>query len=174
MKMCTVCKKEKPFDQYGKNASLKSGLNSACRECMRVRSKTQYRKHADKRLAEKAAYREQHREQLKLNAREYRKRAWDINKKWRNENRDKIKETAARRRQRIREQKVGVIPMAYIERLLRQPCFYCGGEATEIDHVIPIVRGGKHSIGNIVSSCQTCNQHKSTRLLIEWKAIGKC
>lgn len=173
MKPCSACKETKPFSEFPINKALKSGYNSACKECMKKRSRAQYRKHVEKRLAEKAEYREKNREQLKLNAREYRKRAWDVNKKWRTENREKIKETAARRRERIREQKVGVISMRYIDRLLQKPCVYCGGEATEIDHVIPISRGGKHSIGNIVSSCQSCNQKKSTKLVIEWKAIGK-
>lgn len=173
MKTCSVCKEAKQYSEYGKNASLKDGHNSACKACMKVRQRAQYQKHREKRLAEKAEYRQANREHIKLHAREYRKRAWDVNKKWRTENRDKIRETAARRRERMREQQVGTIPMKYIERLLRQPCAYCGGSATEIDHVIPIVRGGTHSIGNIVSACQTCNQHKSTRLLIEWKALGK-
>lgn len=173
MKSCSSCKEIKAFSEFGFNKALKSGYNSACRKCIKERSRVQYQKHREKRLQEKAEYREEHRELLKLNAREYRRRAWDVSKEWRIANRDKIRDTSARRRERIRQQRVGIISMKYIERLLEKPCVYCGGKASEIDHVIPISRGGKHSIGNIVSCCQSCNQKKSTKLVIEWKAIGK-
>jgi predicted nucleic acid-binding Zn ribbon protein len=51
-------------------------------------------------------------------------------------------------------------------------CAYCGDlmETPEIEHVLPIVRGGRHSIGNIVLSCRPCNRAKSHRTVMEWRA----
>jgi 5-methylcytosine-specific restriction endonuclease McrA len=51
-------------------------------------------------------------------------------------------------------------------------CAYCGNhmEAPEIEHVLPIVRGGRHSIGNIVLACRPCNRGKSHRTVMEWRA----
>ena len=40
-------------------------------------------------------------------------------------------------------------------------CVYCGAQATEIDHVIPVSRGGSHSLSNLVASCTPCNQTKN-------------
>ncbi|UJQ86226.1 HNH endonuclease [Gordonia phage GiKK] len=48
-------------------------------------------------------------------------------------------------------------------------CFYCGvqGVMTQ-DHVIPLSRGGVHSIGNIVPACLSCNCSKGSKLLVEY------
>lgn len=47
-------------------------------------------------------------------------------------------------------------------------CFYCAVElvngATELDHYIPISKGGDHSIGNVVFSCRQCNNLKRAKI----------
>lgn len=44
-------------------------------------------------------------------------------------------------------------------------CAYCGIQTNmTIDHVIPLSKGGEHSIENIVPSCAECNSHKHTKL----------
>jgi len=51
-------------------------------------------------------------------------------------------------------------------------CAYCGGgagETLELEHVIPLARGGRHSIGNVVPACRRCNATKNDRLLVEWR-----
>jgi len=48
-------------------------------------------------------------------------------------------------------------------------CAYCGAaEELTQDHVIPISRGGRHAIGNLLPACRSCNSSKRTRLLVEW------
>lgn len=43
-------------------------------------------------------------------------------------------------------------------------CAYCGAEnATHIDHVIPLCRGGSAFPANLVPSCSPCNRSKSWR-----------
>ena len=41
-------------------------------------------------------------------------------------------------------------------------CFYCGDKPTKLtkDHVIPLTRGGKNNIENIVPACWKCNYKK--------------
>lgn len=49
-------------------------------------------------------------------------------------------------------------------------CSYCGTAAKlTVDHVIPLARGGAHSIGNLVAACETCNKRKGKLLLAEWR-----
>lgn len=49
-------------------------------------------------------------------------------------------------------------------------CFWCGDRIQKyhIDHVMPLSKGGSHSIGNIVISCPTCNIKKNNRLPIDF------
>ena len=48
-------------------------------------------------------------------------------------------------------------------------CQYCGTQFNKthltLDHVIPIVQGGKKSWENIVTACKPCNQRKGAGLL---------
>lgn len=48
-------------------------------------------------------------------------------------------------------------------------CVYCKGEATCLDHVIPISKGGADAPFNLVAACRPCNTSKSNKLLTEWK-----
>ena len=40
-------------------------------------------------------------------------------------------------------------------------CQYCGGEAHEVDHVVPVSRGGSHLLSNLAASCKGCNASKN-------------
>lgn len=60
------------------------------------------------------------------------------------------------------------------QRLLRRyddRCAYCGTrpDVIHMDHVVPLKRGGQHSIGNVLPACPDCNLRKSARLLAAWK-----
>lgn len=50
------------------------------------------------------------------------------------------------------------------QQLQKGICHYCGqhfsAEDLTMDHVLPIVRGGKSSKGNIVACCKQCNNDK--------------
>lgn len=51
-------------------------------------------------------------------------------------------------------------------------CHYCGGrfKSTELtmDHIVPIIRGGRSVKGNVVPCCKACNTDKKAQLLMEW------
>ncbi len=51
-------------------------------------------------------------------------------------------------------------------------CAYCEKPATQIDHVLAIVRGGLDSPENVVPACRSCNASKCSKLLL-WQWIGK-
>ena len=52
-------------------------------------------------------------------------------------------------------------------------CHYCGRQVgarqLTMDHVVPLVRGGRSTRGNIVPSCKTCNNKKQFLLPVEWE-----
>lgn len=61
-----------------------------------------------------------------------------------------------------REQWLAIVE-AYDDR-----CAYCGDLYKVIEHVIPLSRGGKNEVGNVVPACEPCNDHKHTKTPVEW------
>lgn len=49
-------------------------------------------------------------------------------------------------------------------------CHYCGTDVGpfEVDHVIPLSRGGTSDPGNLVVACRKCNQSKRDKTPAEW------
>lgn len=48
-------------------------------------------------------------------------------------------------------------------------CAYCGAVGDmQIEHVVPISKGGTHAIGNIVSACKDCNYNKRDHEVEAW------
>jgi 5-methylcytosine-specific restriction endonuclease McrA len=57
-------------------------------------------------------------------------------------------------------------------RLSEGRCYYCGKEFSpgelSMDHVVPLIRGGKSTKGNVVPACKVCNNKKKHLLPSEW------
>ena len=58
------------------------------------------------------------------------------------------------------------------EKLQKRLCEYCGktfplAELT-MDHIVPLIRGGKSVKNNIAVCCKGCNNSKKYSLLAEW------
>jgi 5-methylcytosine-specific restriction endonuclease McrA len=43
-------------------------------------------------------------------------------------------------------------------------CHYCSQEATTVDHIIPISKGGTDEATNMVAACVKCNSGKRDRI----------
>ncbi len=60
-------------------------------------------------------------------------------------------------------------------------CHYCGRQvgarALTLDHVVPLIRGGRSVRGNMVPACKGCNSKKQSLLPWEWedclRALGR-
>jgi 5-methylcytosine-specific restriction endonuclease McrA len=51
-------------------------------------------------------------------------------------------------------------------------CIYCGSKTLiEIDHRIPLIRGGSNLIENIAPACRSCNRRKNRRTEDEFRAL---
>jgi hypothetical protein len=55
----------------------------------------------------------------------------------------------------------------------RGRCRYCGGRfhprELTMDHIVPIIRGGRSTKGNVVPCCKACNSKKKYLLPSEWR-----
>ncbi len=54
-------------------------------------------------------------------------------------------------------------------------CHYCGQKFAPreltMDHIVPLVRGGKSTKGNVVPACKECNTKKKHELPFAWEAV---
>jgi 5-methylcytosine-specific restriction enzyme A len=57
--------------------------------------------------------------------------------------------------------------------IARGICHYCQKQIPPkeltMDHIVPLVRGGASTRGNVVPACKTCNNKKKYLLPIEWQ-----
>lgn len=62
------------------------------------------------------------------------------------------------------------IEWEFIKAFFNFRCFYCDKEGLilQIEHMIPISRGGSHTAENIVPSCGICNMKKGTKTFEEF------
>ncbi|GFO69158.1 HNH endonuclease [Geomonas limicola] len=58
-------------------------------------------------------------------------------------------------------------------RVAKGICHYCRGsfppDELSMDHIVPVIRGGSSSRGNVVPCCKDCNNRKKHMLPIEWE-----
>ena len=56
-------------------------------------------------------------------------------------------------------------------------CYFCGRKMKPKDltmeHIIPLIRGGKTTKSNVVPACKECNTEKNYLLPVEWEAYLK-
>ena len=82
------------------------------------------------------------------------------------------RQKSKRRKAQIRSQTAHQIkPRHILDRFAQfdHRCAYCGAEGDmQIEHVVPIAKGGTHAMGNIVPACQRCNYSKHANEVESW------
>ena len=62
-------------------------------------------------------------------------------------------------------------------RLAQGVCHYCGrqvgSKALTMDHLVPLIRGGRSNKGNLVPACKECNNQKKHKLAFEFSPEDK-
>ena len=158
MKTCSACLLEKPLDEFYSRSGTRKGKLASCKKCCNA-SSTQWQKN-----------------NLEKN-REYSRKYYWANREARNlrdKGRKRNPEVGRQSQHRRRARKIGngvfkIIPKD-LQRLKRTPCQECGTmKKLTIDHVVPISKGGTHSIGNLQSLCIHCNSSKNNKFIIERK-----
>lgn len=43
-------------------------------------------------------------------------------------------------------------------------CYWCGMDATTVDHIVPVAKGGTDDQENLVAACKKCNFSKQDKL----------
>lgn len=80
-------------------------------------------------------------------------------------------ETLSRERARARQLRQSAW---WRRRVAAGRCHYCrrevGAKALTLDHVVPLVRGGRSVRANMVPACKDCNSKKQSLLAWEWQA----
>lgn len=91
-------------------------------------------------------------------------------REWAAANPDRAREiarfAAQRRRQRLAVGRFGSIEPAVLAAKIAfwgDRCWICHGEWSQIDHVKPVARGGRHLLANLRPICGHCNRRKSAR-----------
>ena len=175
MKRCPKCQRTLERSAFGKHAKRYDGLQGNCRECM-----------ADYYRRNKSKWAYANEEEAERKRAEARERVWkrnlDPEARQRKRERDRLsymknpapyKRRAGERRERIANAPVGYFSEKDWARMLARQghaCFYCSTVTDLVpDHLIPLFRGGSHSVGNIVAACDFCNKQKGKKCLSEYR-----
>lgn len=194
-KQCCRCGLTKSAADFNKDRKTSSGLSPQCRACRSAWRRqnaekiseynAEYQKSNREIIAEKArldrqvrpeVYRERDRTQAERNrvrraATARRRRAAQV-QKHRDYDRARYRKNplpwirrAEKRRALLLERDCGCVTVDALRLLYSMPCTYCGGEAEHMEHVMPLARGGRHCLSNLVPSCGPCNWSKGTKIL---------
>ncbi|UQA94950.1 HNH endonuclease signature motif containing protein [Streptomyces halobius] len=157
--------KEAAYRERNADAIRERKRRYSQREAERLREKNSryYAANRERLLAQMASYRARNAESLARSQVRYRKERPEV-----------IRACNQRRRARAREARVEPFALADLfadweERGL-YACTACGAPWEHIDHVIPLSKGGAHSIANLQPLCAACNLSKSDRDPWVWVA----
>jgi 5-methylcytosine-specific restriction endonuclease McrA len=172
-KYCARCDQTLPTENFAKNKARYDGLQGMCRSCDRAK-RIDWEKRNPKKARERIdRYRFSAHGKAKNSetaARRYQQAKLNGTLKPKKINHFLHAQTQLRRRARLAKNGVYNIIPKDLRRLKNSPCFYCGQKADTLDHIVPVVKGGTHSIGNLVSACRSCNSRKHDRFLVVFKS----
>jgi len=153
----------------------------ANREEATAAARSHYQENKESIIAHSRAYHLQNRERLNANSRAYYqenkesinayKRAYHLQNKEAENTRSRAYQKShpevfakARHTRRANRLDNGIfaITSKELKRIQSSPCTHCSSTTNiHVDHVIPLSKGGRHSIGNLQALCQSCNTSKS-------------
>ena len=201
MKKCNKCGETKLRAGFHKQTQKKDGLQSLCKICVAAdhreyrainldKARERGRKSNRRWIAtnpDKA--RESERKYLVANLELVRQRGREYQRRRRVANPDIFRAADRRRhiaqperarlgrlRRRARKKANGIFVVTdrEIKSMLAKPCYLCGdAPSVHVDHIVPLVKGGRHSVGNLAGACAPCNLGKHAMLLIEFKRRHK-
>lgn len=150
-KTCKQCRQIKSLQNYTKDKTRRDGYKELCKACRTIKQKEWALKNPNF-------------------AKSWFRKNPNYLTQWRIENFWYSVDQASRHRARKYGCKEFVITKKNYRHLFSQRCVICGlDENPTIDHIIPLSRGGQHSIGNLQLLCMSCNSRKHNKTMTEWK-----
>ena len=183
MRTCKKCGIEKALADFIPNQRLKDGREYECKACAQARQIRWRHENPDGARAIRNRWAANNPEQVKL-----------INQNYYQANRDKVKTSARawrkanpqrwaeilrinrlRRESRKRGAANFDVSVKDLRRLLNSSCSVLGCKSTDIqiDHIVPVARGGSHGIGNLQPLCGHHNASKNDRTWMEFRMYLK-
>src|SRR6267154_2262929 len=178
-KVCTSCEQSFPatLEYFHACARVKCGLRNQCKECRSASGKAYRETNKAQDLARKKEYQQKHKEQGAACVKRYRDKHKDRviarKKRYRETHLDQYKaqcrSTRHNRRARIRKAEGKHTTADVRKQYERQKgrCYYCKvkvGTKYQVDHVIPLAKGGSNGPENLVIACPTCNHSKHDKI----------
>lgn len=177
IQICSVCKESKPLEQFHKNKNRKNGVSVTCKPCAINRSSLWEKANPERVIQNSRNLYHKDIERSRANRR-IRVRKWykanshkavAATKDWNRRNPEYKRASEQRRRSAKIGNGVFEISKKEISKIISSACVACGSyDKMTMDHIIPLSRGGKHSIGNLQPLCFSCNSSKNNRTMTEW------
>lgn len=169
-KKCSHCKQVLPKAQFSGRKASRDGLSYTCKACERKAAMESYERRKKKRAEHKRymQVRERRLEQSRENYKKHHAMRLAQAKEYRMANPIVYKSAGARRRARLKE---GRVPYKRFEIIERDSvdgipiCQICLKEIFDlselhIDHILPLVAGGKDTPENVRVVCSECNLNR--------------
>ena len=187
--LCTKCFSVKPTTEFYKHKKAKRGFRGECKTCCSALNKVfrdanptyanqQYLKNRDYILAKQKIYVAANAAAVALTEQKYaranREKIAAYSSAWTKANAEKNRLKAHHRRLQSKSNGEFAITTVEMKRLYSAACIYCGSrDRIEADHVMPLSRGGRQSIGNLAPACLSCNRSKGSKFVMEWRMSAR-
>lgn len=172
-KHCPKCKLTKPVEDFPKDKSRKGGLYTYCKSCNVANVKHNVSKNPERKKKYDADYYRSNTKRIIARAGEWAKnnsvRRLVIARRWENSHREYSRAKTNNRRARIRWNGGAIKEREWLALCEHygNKCLCCGTAdmKLELDHIVPVSKGGKHVINNAQPLCRTCNARKGDKTI---------
>lgn len=167
-KTCTGCEQTKPLNQFTPSKTGRLGVLARCKAC----------RSAKQRAADPTAKRAAEQRWRAANPEANRASGRERGRRWRQRHPEQAahvsREASRTRRSQRTGGAFGTVRWAAV-RAKTDTCYLCGltlsdapiGDDVHPDHVVPLARGGAHSVANLLPVHADCNWRKSNQMLAE-------
>ena len=127
------------------------------------------------------AAKEKFREQRRAYYQENKAKVQAAHKAWRAANRGHWRSLMQKRRALETQAAINLAGIhAWMQKVRGRPtsiCYYCrhrfpSGQI-HFDHIVPLSKGGQHSVDNLCVACSSCNLTKGAKTIQEWRRVGQ-
>lgn len=167
-KTCTRCAQALAISKFSPVARGLHGVRSWCKSCSAAYRREHYLEVRDREILVATLYQQNHRQHARAWSKASRSRTIETRRNYRHRNREKVRgwnmRYSARKRGASTDE---IVDYATIYQRDKGICHICHNPAPKsrlhFDHVIPVSKGGAHTMGNIKVSHARCNLKKGSK-----------